>query len=154
MALQKLDKIELKPKPVTWAGHFSWSSLTDAEKVELATIVDSIQRGYGIPNSCYRAGLGATPDELLAKDGIMHIHLGGKTSDSLIYLMQFNDEVVLVRAGGHLFHEPHKSQLRYFAGRLKREADRRAKAAQDAKSSKVANSVSNLKKPKPPKPET
>lgn len=154
MPLQKLDKIELRAKPVTTAPHFSWAGLDDADVAELAIIIDSIQRGYGVPNSCYRAGLGATPDALLSSNGIMHIHLGGKTGNSLIYLMQFDDEVVLMRAGGHLFHEPNRSQLKTYAARLKSAAERREQARKKAKQSALADSISKIRKPKTPPPDS
>lgn len=50
----------------------------------------------------YRSGNGVTSDRLLADSGVMHLHLGGKGSDTLLYLLQFPMHVVYLCIDTHV----------------------------------------------------
>jgi hypothetical protein len=99
-----LRRIEAKPKPVyavqfhDFAGVGKFPNL----RAELDDIIESIERGDGVPESCYRAGIDRDEDSLLAEQGIMHLHLGGKDSDVLVFLIQYADRVVLLETNTHL----------------------------------------------------
>jgi hypothetical protein len=69
---------------------------------ELDAIIESIERGDGVPEAHYRAGIDRTDDALLTQRGIIHLHLGGKDSDVLVFLVQFADRVVLLETNTHV----------------------------------------------------
>ena len=68
---------------------------------ELNEIIEQISSGKGISEEFYRAGIDVDDDELLEKEGIMHLHLGGKNSDVLLFLVQYPDRVVLLEINTH-----------------------------------------------------
>jgi hypothetical protein len=47
------------------------------------------------------AGVARRPDLLEAR-GIMHLHLGGKNSDIVLFLIQYADQVVLLETNSHV----------------------------------------------------
>ena len=55
-----------------------------------------------MPEAHYRAGIDADRDGLLEEKGIMHLHLGGKNSDVLVFLVQYADQVVLLETNTHV----------------------------------------------------
>jgi hypothetical protein len=99
----RLPRIERKPKPVyiqqfqDFAGVGRVAALQD----ELDDIIESIERGDGVPERHYRAGIDRDEDMLAAK-GIMHLHLGGKNSDVLVFLIQYSDRIVLLETNSHM----------------------------------------------------
>lgn len=101
---QRLRRIEKKPKPV-YIVHFhdfaSVGKLPDL-RAELDDIIESIERGDGVSEFYYRAGIDRDGDALLADQGIMHLHLGGKNSDVLVFLIQYADRVVLLETNTHV----------------------------------------------------
>ena len=68
---------------------------------DLNEIIEQISSGKGISEEFYRAGIDVDDDELLEKEGIMHLHLGGKNSDVLLFLVQYPDRVVLLEINTH-----------------------------------------------------
>lgn len=100
----RLARIEKKPKSVFvkhWADFAGVKACADLQK-ELLDIIESIEAGAGAPETCYRAGIDRTPDGLLEQHGIMHLHLGGKESDILVFLIQYADRVVLLETNSHI----------------------------------------------------
>ncbi len=101
---QRLRRIETKPKPVhlvqfqDFAGIGKHPELRD----ELDDIIESIERGDGVPDRHYRAGIDLDEDALLADQGIMHLHLGGRDSDVLVFLIQYANRVVLLETNTHV----------------------------------------------------
>jgi hypothetical protein len=69
---------------------------------ELYQLLQSIGRGDGVPEVHYRAGIGRDRDALLEDLGIMHLHLGGRDSDVLVFLIQYSDRVVLLESNTHV----------------------------------------------------
>ena len=101
---QRLPRIEAKPKPV-YAEQFEDFAAVRKRldlRAELDEIIESIERGDGVPEPHYRAGIDRDQDGLLADHGIMHLHLGGKASDILVFLIQYEDRVVLLETNTHV----------------------------------------------------
>jgi hypothetical protein len=101
---QRLRRIERKPKPVHIAEFqdFARIAKNPALRDELDNIIESIERGEGVQEAHYRAGIDWDRDALLAEKGIMHLHLGGKGSDVLVFLIQYPDRVVLLETNTHV----------------------------------------------------
>lgn len=110
------SRIELVPKRVRFVPGMDRAGVQhDPDLVrELTAIVNSIQNGRGIPEANYRAGIDTDRDRLLDDHGVIHIHLKGKNSDHLVYLVQYDDMVVVLRTGTHaeLIRVPPSSLLR------------------------------------------
>ena len=100
----RLPRIEAKPKRVHlegWRDHANIGKTPDL-RAELDEIIESIGRGHGVPEKYYRAGIDHDCDELLEQRGIMHLHLGGKDSDTLVFLVQYSDLVLLLESNSHV----------------------------------------------------
>jgi hypothetical protein len=69
---------------------------------ELYQVIQSIRRGDGVPETHYRAGIDRDTDGLLEAQGIMHLHLGGRDSDVLVFLIQYADRIVLLESNTHV----------------------------------------------------
>ena len=69
---------------------------------EMVRIVRSITQGGGVPEEHYRAGIDRDRDGLLEEKGIMHLHLGGRDSDVLVFLIQYAEQVVLLESNSHV----------------------------------------------------
>lgn len=102
----KLPSIEPKPKKVlkaeTYKDSIGLSSRRPDLATNLVTIVRCIENGYAIPEEYYRANRHDTPDELLEKLGVMHLHLDHPGCRELLYLVQFDEAVVLLEASDHI----------------------------------------------------
>ncbi len=101
---QRLRRIETKPKPVHVVQFQDFAGIGKLPdlRAELDNIIESIERGDGVSESHYRAGIDQDEDSLLADQGIMHLHLGGKDSDMLVFLIQYADRVVMLETNTHL----------------------------------------------------
>lgn len=101
---QRWRRIETRPKPVhiIQFQDFAGIGKLPGLRAELDNIIESIERGDGVPESHYRAGIDRDEDALLADQGIMHLHLGGKDSDMLVFLIQYADRVVVLETNTHL----------------------------------------------------
>jgi hypothetical protein len=99
----RLRRIECKPKPVhiVQFQDFAGIGKNTALREDLDDIIESIERGDGVPERYYRAGMDNDRDGLLSDKGIMHLHLGGKGSDVLVFLIQYADRVVLLETNFH-----------------------------------------------------
>jgi hypothetical protein len=101
---QRLRRIETKPKPVhviEFQDFAGIGKLPDL-RAELDDIIESIERGDGVSDRHYRAGIDLDEDSLLADQGIMHLHLGGKNSDVIVFLIQYADRVMLLETNTHV----------------------------------------------------
>lgn len=97
---QRLARIEKRPKPVfieRWHD-FAGVRRVPALIAELDEIIEGIERGGGVSEAHYRAGIDRNGDPLLEQQGIMHLHLGGKESDVLVFLVQYPNRVVLLES--------------------------------------------------------
>jgi hypothetical protein len=100
----RLPRIEKKPKLVYLLEFQDFASVSQRPDLqdELDEIIESIERGGGVPEAYYRAGIDRDKDGLLDDKGIMHLHLGGKNSPILVFLVQYSDQVVLLETNTHL----------------------------------------------------
>ena len=100
--------IEATPKRVNFAKKFHDEvgiSSNAQLLVDFNELQDHIHNGWTIPSRFYRLGVGKTPDLLLRKTGVKHLHLGGSASDVLVYLLELDDRVIIVRIADHRFLE-------------------------------------------------
>lgn len=82
-----------------WRTHVA---LAPNELDDLKELRNLIKAGREIPERYYSATAGHTDsDPLLRNYGVMHLHLGGKGSDTLLFLMQFTDRVLLLETNTH-----------------------------------------------------
>lgn len=102
----KLCTIEAKPKRVYKADTFRDSVGLKSKLPDLAAnlvlIVRCIESGHPIPERFYRSRREETDDELLELLGVMHLHLDNPGSRELLYLVQFDDHVVLLEVSDHI----------------------------------------------------
>jgi hypothetical protein len=100
----RLPRIETKPKPVYIERFQDFAKVAQRPDLqdELDNIIESIERGDGVPEAHYRAGIDRDQDGLLNENGIMHLHLGGKNSPTLVFLVQYKDKVVLLETNSHM----------------------------------------------------
>ena len=101
---QRLRRVETKPKPVhvVQFQDFAGIGKLPVLRAELDDIIESIERGDGVSDCHYRAGIDLDEDSLLTDQGIMHLHLGGKDSDVIVFLIQYADRVVLLETNTHM----------------------------------------------------
>lgn len=104
----KGPRIETKPKRVTYHSAFV-DELGIKHNAKLLMdfneLVDCIYNGQEIPESYYRLGVDDGKDRLLAERGVKHLHLGGRASNTLVYLIELDDRVILLRIAGHSYLE-------------------------------------------------
>jgi hypothetical protein len=136
----RLRRIEKKPRKVFTAHWTDYAGIkaNPALLDEFEDIVESIERGDGVPEAHHRAGIDVDSDDLLAQKGIMHLHLGGQDSDVLVFRIQYADRVVLLETNAHIHCRtepagknilaPHQSWL----GPLEREMEQAATEAKTA----------------------
>ncbi len=74
--------------------------LTDGITKDLVDIKERIAKGRSLAKY-YRTGAGRTPDQLRRDTGIIHLHLDGKNSNALLYLLQFDEDVLFLRVDNH-----------------------------------------------------
>lgn len=81
-------------------------------------LLDHITNGWEIPDDFYRVDLGKNKDRLLEETGIKHLHLNGRGSDIIVYLVELEDRVILLRISGHAYleDEPRGSRIREALG--------------------------------------
>jgi hypothetical protein len=101
---QRLRRIETKPKlvHVVQFQDFAGIGKLPELRAEFDDIIESIERGDGVSDRHYRAGIDLDEDSLLTDQGIMHLHLGGKDSDVIVFLIQYADRVVLLETNTHI----------------------------------------------------
>jgi len=68
---------------------------------DLNDIITQVSIGEDLSERFYRAGIDDDPDALLEQEGVIHLHLGGKNSDVLLFLVQYPDRVVLLEINTH-----------------------------------------------------
>lgn len=74
---------------------------------ELHELEDSISNGWGVPERFYRLGVDQNRDLLLDETGIKHLHLDGRGSNILVYLVELDERVIILRIAGHAYLEDH-----------------------------------------------
>jgi hypothetical protein len=98
----RLSRIERKKKRVRRHEHFDVRcDLDDDHEAAFIELVRCITNGERVPERFYRAGINSDTDELLERTGIMHLHLGHPGTEQLIFLVQYEDDVVLLEINDH-----------------------------------------------------
>jgi hypothetical protein len=144
----RLARIEKKPKSVhiqrfqDFAGIVRRPDLKD----ELDDIIESISRGDGVPEKYYRAGIDDSEDRLLEDKGIMHLHLGGKHSDVIVFLIQYADQVVLLETNSHIHLNQQPAGRNLLALTQTWLADLETMASQAAEAAKAAATEAERRK--------
>ncbi|WP_210289003.1 hypothetical protein [Allorhizobium taibaishanense] len=64
-------------------------------------VLDAIATGQPLPHWAYRRDIDTTPDEVLNRYGMMHLHLGSQGSNELLWVMQYEDRVIVLAIGNH-----------------------------------------------------
>lgn len=142
-------RIQHKAKTVSsWTGWFDTAGVGDDTSLQddLDDLIDLITAGHEIPERYYRKSPGG--DRLLKEEGIMHLHLKNPGSDVIVYLVQFDDEVLLLGTGTHA--ELAKAYQHHWRtkGARSTPADQRAKLAARLKAdqAKLAAQVADQKR--------
>lgn len=68
---------------------------------DLATLIYLLGQGSPIPDRFYRNFVGDGNDRLLDEQGIKHLHLEGATSDILLFLVEYDEKVLLLEINDH-----------------------------------------------------
>jgi len=63
--------------------------------------IRSIANGLPLQYGFYRREIDTSPDELLERHGIKHVHLGGAGSDVLLFAAEYEDVVILLEVNDH-----------------------------------------------------
>lgn len=100
----RLDRIEPVPKTVHRLA--TWSDPADLMRDagiarKIVHLVRAIENGTPLPSGYYRKGAGLNRDDLLVKEGIMHLHLGRSNTAELVYCVQYPNDVVLLELSDH-----------------------------------------------------
>jgi hypothetical protein len=119
---------------------------------DLDDIIDRISQGHTLPERYYRAGIDRDHDDLLETEGVVHLHLGGRNSDVLLFLVQYPDRVVLleINTHKHFATEPKGSLLRAVHERHLARIAQEVAAQLAEQATSIRASVDKLRKPRPP----
>ena len=104
----KGEWLEAKPKRVNLPEVFKdeVGALSDARLLlEFNELQDCIHNGDPVPDAYYRLDVGKTKDRLLDEAGVKHLHLGGRGSETVVYLLELEDRVVFLRISDHRYLE-------------------------------------------------
>jgi hypothetical protein len=97
----RLAWIEEKKKRVHFIqGHGRSVRLTPEQEACLKEIRERIQDGRRLPRFCYRVNRDF-PDDLLMREGIMHLHLSAKDREEILFLVQYEEHVVFLEVTNH-----------------------------------------------------
>ena len=129
----KLREIEQKSKEISESdGFYVADNIPDAHLRDLVAIRNRIRLGHDL-TPFYRQSRDRKGDKLLVDRGIMHLHLGGPHSNSILYLVQFPEDVLFLCVDTHIHLDdipPGKKlpdfQIRAFAKHLQEKAQTRA----------------------------
>jgi hypothetical protein len=101
----RVEDIEPRPKRVIRAKGFAdrigLSKQKSVYSEDLVQLIRCIEQRNVLPARFYRKGKGIDADHALQTFGIMHLHLGGPSSNVLVYLFQFEEMVVLLEISNH-----------------------------------------------------
>ena len=125
-------------KVVDYAANWNPSRVPakgSAEEKDLFDIIYALGAGNLIPEHCYRNGIERTADDLLDNYGIKHLHLGGGNSDTILFLAEYDDFVLLLEIGSHqaFADKPVGSVLRSLHDNALRRADKRSADEREAR---------------------
>jgi hypothetical protein len=73
---------------------------------------DHIENGWTVPDEFYRLDVDQNRDRLLDETGIKHLHLNGRGSDAVVYLIELDDKVIFLRIANHAYLEDEPRGIR------------------------------------------
>jgi hypothetical protein len=113
---------------------------------DLKAIIRAIRRGDLLPARAYRRGIERDYDELLDLYGIKHLHLGDIDDDVLLFLVEYEDFVVLLQSDGHLKHfdKPVGATLRKMHDSILAHWDKRAQAGRAERVERIKAAAKRL----------
>jgi hypothetical protein len=81
-------------------------------------LADCIENGWPVPDEYYRFDVDKNRDSLLRATGVKHLHLDGRGSDIIVYLVELPDKVIALLIANHQYLEdnPRGSLLRRLFG--------------------------------------
>ena len=98
----RLAWIEQKPKRVHFVrGHARSVRLTPEQEACLLEIRARIESGQRLPPFCYRVNRDSSADDLLEREGIMHVHLSADDRGEILFLVQYERNVVFLEVASH-----------------------------------------------------
>lgn len=126
LSFLRLSSIKLHPKQVFIASSFHSKVADRLKPVVLSAIYDlgvRIENGFGLPEEVYRQNRDTTPDNILEKTGIMHVHPLGPGTSELLFLIQYDPIVIFLEVSdhhhfqilppGHLLTAVHNEAIKY-----------------------------------------
>ncbi|WP_144880195.1 hypothetical protein [Gluconacetobacter diazotrophicus] len=156
IAALSIPYIETVPKKIIEDKNFYLTeSVTDEQINDLNKLRRLINSGGDI-SQYYRQS--ARLDILLKKKQVLHLHLGGPGSDTLLYLIQYPQHVLFLCVDSHIHLEDTPPGKRFLIiGRKEAEASIKAEtdqanAAKESTKAEIANSVAKLMAQKRPPP--
>lgn len=108
MKALRTSRIEAVPKKVEIHDEFAdeCGVKHDAHlKLQFNELLDHIENGWEVPDVFYRLDVDKNKDLLLELTGVKHLHLGGRGSDTLVYLIETEKVVFILRIAGHPYLE-------------------------------------------------
>lgn len=99
----RLKHIEATPKEVRFVGDTLdvRIKLSNETALDLADLRDLVQSGSPLPGRYYRPSMARRSDDLLFNRGIMHLHLKSHDDDTVVYLIQYQDHIVIICIDTH-----------------------------------------------------
>lgn len=79
---------------------------------EFHDLEDCIINGWVVPEEFYRIDIDLNRDRLLAETGIKHLHLNGRGSETIVYLLELPDQVIFLRIADHRYLEDEPRGIR------------------------------------------
>lgn len=107
----RLLNTELGARKVTFSPIYkAYKKLSPSELDDLGLVRTCVLKGLELPSRFYRPKAGYH-DQILTSYGVLHLHLGKDTSDTILFLQQFADRVVFLETNSH---QRFKNECRQF----------------------------------------
>ncbi len=101
MRSARLLNRETGPRDVVISSSYQeYKRLTAAERADINTIRKCVEAGLDIPSRFYRPQSGSY-DQVLNDYGVLHLHLGSDTSDTILFLKQYATKVLILETNSH-----------------------------------------------------
>lgn len=104
----KAQRVEAKPKRVIKHSEFADECGVESHaklRGQFLDLIDHFTNGWEIPDDFYRLKVDQDKDALLESTGVKHLHLDGRASNILVYLVETEDIVFILRIAGHAYLE-------------------------------------------------
>jgi hypothetical protein len=140
-------------KIVLYGPKFSLSELSKKVRIhfnknaqkDLEDIINLIGSGGDLA-PYYRADIDKFSDQLLARHGVMHLHLDGKDSNCILYLLQYEMHVVFLTIDTHVHLEDIPPAKKFPAGYHEHAKKQVLKALEEAEQEKEKTAVKEREK--------